>query len=201
MANALDELEAAKLAAMISGELRGLDKNTDGVSIPANRIDPRAFQQRVVAAANNQNPDAVVRPPAPSLHGGDPSLLEFLNRQAASQVPDITGPPEPAAYIPPLIPQPAPVQNAPAVPVVPYSPPPQQMQTNQLDDIANSLRGIDNSLKAVCDFFIQKNIKKKRKRKAATKPKLQLLTEVIPVVNQQENPTLQSNPQPPLMDV
>ena len=180
MADALDHLEVAKLAASIGGQLKDMDNRTDGALMNANRIDTRKFIQNVVHAAN---PNA--RPPAyigSQIGNSDEAkLLEMLNREAIGQVPDISqGSPQlipmPVNNQPPqqYIPQPVVSPNV-IEPRVQYPIGMPQAQGDPIREIAEAVKSIDMSLQALCTVFIVK-AKKKKKRKAT--PKQQLLQEV-----------------------
>ena len=183
MADALDHLEVAKLAAAIGGQLKDMDNRTEGALVNANRLDTRKFIQNVVHAAN---PHA--RPPAhigPQVQNSDEAhLLEMLNREAMGQVPDISqGSPQ-------LIPMPVYEAPQPMMTTAPNNP---QVHSNPLPvpqvyipqqnpqygdpirEIAEAVKSIDMSLQALCTVFIVK-AKKKKKRKVA--PKQQLIQEV-----------------------
>lgn len=183
MADALDHLEVAKLAASIGGQLKYMDNRTEGALVNANRLDTRKFIQNVVHAAN---PHA--RPPAnigaPVGNSDEAALLEMLNREAMGQVPDIS------QGSPRLIPMP--VNNQPEQPYIPqpqqpipvpqaynHQPNPQFGVSHQggdpIREIAEAVKSIDMSLQALCTVFIVK-AKKKKKRKVT--PKQQLIQEV-----------------------
>jgi len=201
MADALDHLEAAKLAAAIGGQLRDMDSRTDGSLVNANRMDTRKFIRNVVNAAN---PNAGYHENAGQhvANSDEAALLEMLNREAMGQVPDISqGSPKlipmPVNNQPQYIPQPQQPIPAPQV----YNPQPNQQfnishQTGDpIREIADAVKSIDMSLQALCTVFIVK-AKKKKKRKVTPKP--QLIQEVpttnyIPVPKIQ--PLTQESPQ------
>lgn len=171
MSHVYDTLEVAKLAAFTSSQLRKIDNETSS-SVPANRIDINTFKQNVIQAANpNQygngyNPNAGVR------NSDEARMLEFLNRQAMAQVPEVT---------PQLIPQPVQPQIAQPVaqPVAQLvDPNPQSMvatpiqptvkitesvsfNNDNLSEISNSIKNIDNTLRELADYFLDDFKKKK----------------------------------------
>jgi hypothetical protein len=123
-------------------------------------------------------------------------LLQHLNSAALSQIPDISQsrPPEMPMLPPPLPPMiPAPTVNQPVPTVssnnsysyIPNSPSANiEIPTDDLREISETLKSIDISIKSLCDVFVQK-AKKKKKRKVqvakkkatAVTPELQLLQE------------------------
>jgi len=170
MQDPYENLEVAKLAAALSGQLRRIDKETES-SMPANRIDLRKFQQQVV---NSANPNAA----RPVDFGGyqnqdEARMMEFLNREALNKIPDLIPPPN---FQPPPVNIPAPVNIQPQVPEVPQVLEVQQQLTespkinlpvvNQeiTEELVKAVKGIDDSLKQLCDFFINDSFKKKEKK-------------------------------------
>jgi hypothetical protein len=200
MADALDHLEVAKLAAAIGGQLKDMDNRTDGALMNANRIDTRKFIQNVVHAANpNSRPPAYMGPQVGNSE--EAQLLEMLNNQAIGQVPDISqGSPQlipmPVTSQPPqqYVPQPVVAPNV-VEQRVQYPIGMPQAQGDPMREIAEAVKSIDMSLQALCTVFIVK-AKKKKKRKVTSKQ--QLLQEVpttnyIPVKPIQ--PSTQESPQ------
>ena len=199
MADALDHLEVAKLAAAIGGQLKDMDNRTDGALMNANRIDTRKFIQNVVHAANpNARPPAYIGSQVGN--SDEAQLLEMLNREAIGQVPDISqGSPQlipmpvtnqPQQYIPqPQQPIPVPQMHNP-------QPNPQLGISHQggdpIREIAEAVKSIDMSLQALCTVFIVK-AKKKKKRKVT--PKQQLIQEV-PTTNYIPSQPLTQQSQP-----
>lgn len=185
MADPLDYLEVAKLAASIGSQLKDMDSRTDGTLVNANRLDTRKFIQNVVHAANPQAKAAAHIGPQVT-NSEEAELLEMLNRQAIGQVPDIS------QGSPKLIPLPVyETQQAPPQPqqfVQQAQPIPQYQQpvytsvaqTDPIREIAEAVKSIDLSLQALCTVFIVK-AKKKKKRKVA--PKQQILQQTPPEVS------------------
>jgi hypothetical protein len=172
-----ENLEVAKLAAIMSGQLRRIDKETES-STPANRIDLRKFQQQVV---NSANPNSS----RPVDFGGyqnqdEARMLEFLNNEALNKVPELIPAPN---YVPPqtnYIPTP---QNN--IPVVQNNPEPESIkQVQEVKPLKNSfesinneelivyIKSIDNSLKDLCSFFIKTDLKKNKKKQTLKKTKI-----------------------------
>jgi hypothetical protein len=164
MASKEEALEAAKLAAMVGGQLKMLDKmttNRDNHNPFANKININEFVERV------KNPNAsshakVAKTPA----GWAPPPPEDFVR---SQVPDILPSLPTAITSPEMIPMPPatlPTAVAPSIPQqigsVNFEPPIKQVQNiidsggltrSDIDSIRNSLKGIDKSLSGLLNFF------------------------------------------------
>lgn len=167
MYDPLENLEVAKLAAALSGQLRRIDKETES-STPANRIDLRKFQQQVV---NSANPSAA----RPVEFGGfqnqdEARMLDYLNRDALNKIPE-------------LIPEHIPIQQSPQNNIPPHTSETNvqiehQKNVKITDDTINMnlelltvVKSIDSSLKNLCDYFIDIDIKKNKKNETLKKTK------------------------------
>ena len=168
-----ENLEVAKLAAIMSGQLRRIDKETES-STPANRIDLRKFQQQVVNSANPnsarnvdfnyyQNPD-------------EARMMEYLNNEALNKVPELIPAPN---YIPPQTVHVPPQNITPIVQSIPEPEPIQQVKIteNPVNYIPNEelivyIKSIDNSLKDLCSFLITSDFKKNKKNQTLKKTKI-----------------------------
>jgi hypothetical protein len=197
MSDVYDTLEVAKLAAFTSSQLRKIDNETSS-SVPANRIDINTFKQNVIQAANpNQfshsyNTNAGVR------NSDEAKMLEFLNRQAMTQVPEIN---------PRLIPLPdQPQASQPIAPSIPpqISPPIAQpvitttvqpaIKANEISvgnndslfEIANSIKNIDNTLRELADYFLDDFKKKKSLKKNQTSVKKSKNASMLQMTNQKQ---------------
>jgi Tfp pilus assembly protein PilP len=182
MHDPLENLEVAKLAAALSGQLRRIDKETES-SMPANRIDLRKFQQQVV---NSANPNAA----RPVDFGGyqnqdEARMMEYLNRDALNKIPELIPVPPPQQYQPP--PQPQPQQIIPVV--EPQIQP--QIQDNQAvkqsadiinvnSELVTIIKSIDSSLKDLCDYFIDVDFKKNKKTETLKKTKKKITKNISP---------------------
>jgi len=177
MEDPLDNLEVAKLAAVMSGQLRRIDKETES-SVPANRIDLRKFQQQVV---NSANPNAA----RPVDFGGyqnqdEARMMEFLNREALSKIPELIPPPvytPPPQHNIPVVSQE--VQSIPVQASVPIVQPQQQIKIESNDELIQTIKSIDNSLKELCDFFITSNNKKIKKPDTLKKTKKKITKNIV----------------------
>ena len=175
MHDPLENLEVAKLAAALSGQLRRIDKETES-SMPANRIDLRKFQQQVV---NSANPNAA----RPVEFGGyqnqdEARMMEFLNRDAMNKIPEL---------IPVPVPQP-PQPNIQAVqPQITETP--VQLETQQIINTTENIitvnvelmeivKSIDSSLKDLCEHFIDNGVKKNKKTEIVKKTKKKITKNV-----------------------
>lgn len=201
----LDNLEVAKLATLIGSQLRVVDQQMDGVNTPANRLDPKKFIQNVVNSTKQGVPVPQYNSTAKS--DEESRLLEFLNSQAMQQIPDTSvysNPPVVTQTQPQITPHAEPVpninpayvvNNPPSVPQVPpqpnYARTPQFVDNGQVMlDISNTLKSIDESIKALCGVFVQKHIKKKKKRVQSAKKRLiqekESVTSEIPTTSNQQ---------------
>lgn len=182
---ALDEFEAAKLATFVGSQLRDLDNRGEGFDVRSNRIDPNRFIKRVVQVANPNQP----RNMYPQINNDESEIIERLNREAANMYPvDNYQQPyiEPTTAVPPLIPLPT---TNPSVPL--YNPNILPVPNNSpLNDIAIAVKSIDESLKALCEVFIVKAKKKKRKK---------VVKKITPNTIINSTPTISENSQNPPM--
>ena len=173
MHDPLENLEVAKLAAALSGQLRRIDKETES-SMPANRIDLRKFQQQVV---NSANPNAA----RPVEFGGyqnqdEARMMEFLNRDAMNKIPELIPIPQP--------PQPNIQAVQPQITETPV-----QLETQQIINTTENIitvnvelleivKSIDSSLKDLCEHFIDNGVKKNRKTEIVKKTKKKITKNV-----------------------
>jgi hypothetical protein len=113
--------------------------------------------------------------------------MEFLNREALSKIPELIPPP---VYIPPpqhnipVVSQE--VQNIPVQVSVPIVQPQQQIKIETNDELIQTIKSIDNSLKELCDFFITSNNKKITKPDTLKKTKKKITKSIV--TNQPLNP-------------
>jgi hypothetical protein len=167
--NKEEALEVAKLATAIGCNLRNLDKQTEGNVQPANRIDKTKFIENVVRAARGESG---YNPRLPNLNNSDEAqMLDYLNREAQKLVPDVTQK---------INLHPTPTQQTPQ----PHYQMPLQEDPSKF---LNLLESIDNSLKILCQHFIENGGKvvKKKKRILEEKP-LPKLGEKLPVISEDE---------------
>ena len=173
MHDPLENLEVAKLAAALSGQLRRIDKETES-SMPANRIDLRKFQQQVV---NSANPNAA----RPVEFGGyqnqdEARMMEFLNRDAMNKIPELIPIPQP--------PQPNIQAVQPQITETPV-----QLETQQIINTTENIitvnvelleivKSIDSSLKDLCEHFIDNGVKKNKKTEIVKKTKKKITKNV-----------------------
>ena len=164
MANKEEALEAAKLAAMVGGQLKMLDKMTtarDNHNPFANKININEFVDRV------KNPNASSRAKVPQTPAGwaPPPPEDYVR----SQVPDIIQSLPTAITSPEMISMPPatlPTAIAPSmseqIGSVNFGSNNRPVQTNiestvltrsDIDSIRNSLKGIDKSLTGLLNFF------------------------------------------------
>jgi len=164
MANKEEALEAAKLAAMVGGQLKMLDKMTtsrDNHNPFANKININEFVDRV------KNPNASSRAKVPRVPAGwaPPPPEDFVR----SQVPDILLSLPTAITSPEMIPMPPATLPTAVAPVMPqqvgavnFASSAKPVQNNidsgiltrsDIDSIRNSLKGIDKSLAGLLNFF------------------------------------------------
>jgi hypothetical protein len=167
MQNHEDALEVAKLATAISGQLRMVDNQTTDTTLPANRIDKNKFIQQVVNSVRGNQPN--IQPNRNFTNVDEQKMLEYLNREAMMKIPD---------------------QSVGGSNIIPPPPMPQgqvssNMSLNTNQDVLNLIKNIDESLKKLCDFFIENGgkVPKKKKRVIEIKPlpkigeKIETLTE------------------------
>jgi hypothetical protein len=167
-----ENLEVAKLAAIMSGQLRRIDKETES-STPANRIDLRKFQQQVV---NSANPHAA----RPIDFGGyqnqdEARMMEFLNHEALSKVPELIPTP---IYTPPQNTVPVVQHTVPVVeniispePVKAAQPIKNETISINNEELIGYIKSIDSSLKDLCSYFIDADFKKNKKNQTVKKTK------------------------------
>jgi hypothetical protein len=173
MHDPLENLEVAKLAAVLSGQLRKIDKETES-SMPANRIDMQRFQEQVVQSFNkSQNINTPIRNPM-FQNSEQARMLEYLNMEAMSKFPEpVPVQPVPVQPVPvqPVPVQPVPVQPVPVQPVpvqpVPVQPVPEntkEIQTS-LNNIVKTLEDINKNFKNLCDILKEDNSNNFKKKK------------------------------------
>lgn len=171
MTDPLDELEVAKLATFIGSQLRKVDKETDGVNVPANRIDPKNFIKNVVSATRNN--EHYSHPTLPQIKhennlSEEQKILDLLNKQALVEVPDISSNKPTIQNKPIILKSDANVQNSDLGELQSTL----NVKVDVLLEIAQSIKSIDVTLKNMCDILIESKKKKTNKKQKNPKSKL-----------------------------
>lgn len=174
-----EALDAAKLATIISGHLRTVDRQTDG-SNPANRINTKKFADDVVRVSKGLQP----RSGYDGYQNSDEAaVLEILNQTAASSIPDIV------QQKPNLIPMPQQPENNNAQS---YIPPQLTNQTStESETYIELIQSIDNSLKLLCEHFIDNGgTVKKKKKKTLSIASVPKVGAKLPTISKEEEKNL-----------
>lgn len=175
MYDALDNLEVAKLAASLSGQLRRIDKETES-SVPANRIDLRKFQQQVVNAAN---PNAARPVEFGAFQNQDEAqMLQYLNKDALNKIPELISYPTTPQHS--VIPQEQIINTVQLTSDEKINQDDLKLKENSIDlnlEFLTIIRSIDDSLKQLCDYFCVSSCIKTKKSQIVkkTRQKIQKL--------------------------
>jgi hypothetical protein len=154
---ALDNFEVAKLAAVISGQLRRVDTETES-SVPAHRIDMRKFQHNVVKAANPHQFNSYAQTSRFN-NSDEAKMMEYLNREAMLKVPELhplpnhqppSPPPQPVIETQQRVDHNIAIANAQNI----NSQPSSNILNDKLnEEFLDTMKSIDNTLKLLYNSF------------------------------------------------